>query len=149
MMTPTGSRELSLFDPTFTQLLDEMIDVFPRSESSSPRAEAPFPALNAWDDADALTVEAEVPGLKREELELSVREDELSIHGERKTDHPEGATVLRHERSAGTFHRTVRLPYAVDATKIEAALKDGVLTITLPKAAELKPRKIEVKVRNP
>ena len=148
MRNNSGSRELTLFDPSFAQLFGELMEVFPQTVSWSPQAEAPYPALIAWEDAQTLTVEAEVPGLKLKDLELTVHADELVIRGERKNDHPEGATLLRHERGAGAFRRSVRLPYAVDVAKIEATLKEGVLTITLPKAAELKPRKIDVKVRD-
>lgn len=148
MQEYNDNRELALFGPTFSDLFNEVFAGVPHTVSSASPAATPFPALNAWEDADAVYVEAEVPGLKLENLELTVHDGELSIRGERKSDHPEGATLLRHERAAGPFGRTVRLPDAVDASKVEAALKDGVLTITLPKAAELKPRKIEVKVRN-
>jgi HSP20 family protein len=106
---------------------------------------AGFPALNAWEDAENFYVEAELPGLALEDLEISLADtDALSIKGERKEPACQG-TWHRRERAFGTFERTLTLPGAVDAERVEANLKLGVLTVKLPKAAELKPRKIEVK----
>ena len=106
------------------------------------------PPLNAWENADGLTIEAEVPGLKMEDLELTVHDDVLTLRGKRKNDHAEGAAVLRHECEAGAFERSLRLPYPTEEAHVSATLKNGILTITLPKAEALKPRKIEVKVGN-
>jgi HSP20 family protein len=107
---------------------------------------AGFPALNAWEDAESFYVEAELPGLALEDLEIALAEaDTLSIKGQRKDPTIETGTWHRRERAFGEFERTLTLPGAVDAERVEASLKLGVLTIKLPKAPELKPRKIEVK----
>ena len=105
-----------------------------------------FPAVNLWEDADNVYAEAELPGLKLEDIELTVAGDELTLKGERKAccDRKE-ATYHRQERSTGSFVRVIRLGMEVDADRIEAALRDGVLRITLPKSAQAKPRKVEVK----
>lgn len=105
-----------------------------------------FPALNVWEENEVFHVEAEVPGLNLEDLDISVKDDELTIKGERKASREEGAAYHRRERSFGQFERTHKLPASVDATKVEARLKDGVLRITLPKAEAAKARKISVRV---
>lgn len=105
-----------------------------------------FPALNAWEDADSFYVEAELPGLALEDLEIALSEsDTLTIKGQRKEPAQDGGTWHRRERGFGSFERTLKLAGAIDAERVEASLKLGVLTIKLPKAPELKPRKIEVK----
>ena len=105
-----------------------------------------FPALNAWEDADHFYVEAELPGLALEDLDISLTDtDALTIKGQRKEPALQTGSWHRRERAFGAFERTLTLPGAVDAENVEASLKHGVLTIKLPKAPELKPRKIEVK----
>jgi HSP20 family protein len=105
-----------------------------------------FPALNAWEDADHFYVEAELPGLALEDLDISLTDtDALTIKGQRKEPALQTGSWHRRERAFGAFERTLSLPGAVDAENVEASLKHGVLTIKLPKAPELKPRKIEVK----
>jgi HSP20 family protein len=109
---------------------------------------AGFPALNAWEDADSYYVEAELPGLALEDLEIALTEgDTLSIKGQRKGPADHGGNWHRRERAFGEFARTLKLPGAVDAEKVEASLKLGVLTVKLPKAPQLKPRRIEVKAQ--
>ena len=104
-----------------------------------------MPALNLWEDEGNLYAELEVPGMKMEDLELTVTGNELTIRGERKAFEQEGVTHHRREREVGQFRRVIRLPVDVDAEKVEATLRHGVLTIALPKAQSARPRKIEVK----
>jgi len=105
-----------------------------------------FPALNVSQDADNLYVRAELPGVSPQDLEISTQDDNLIIKGERKIpEEKEIVSYHRREREAGTFQRIISLPTRVDADKIAATCKDGVLTVTLPKAAEAKLRRIEVK----
>jgi len=106
---------------------------------------AGVPALNVWEDDQSLFVETELPGLTMTDVEVTVMGNELTIKGERKEQPVEGATYHRRERSGGTFARTMKLPVQIDANRVTATLKDGVLTVTLPKAEAAKPRKIEVK----
>lgn len=104
------------------------------------------PALDLYEDKDSFVVKAELPGMKREDIEVSLHEGSLSISGERKGEEKHaGADVYRTERFFGRFQRTVALPTPVAADKVKAAYKDGVLTITLPKTEEAKPKQIEVK----
>jgi HSP20 family protein len=105
------------------------------------------PPLDLHEDKDNLLVKVELPGMKKEEIEVSVHDGVLSISGERKSEKKfEDAEVYRAERFFGHFQRTVTLPAAVQADKITAQYKDGVLTVTLPKAEEAKPKQIDVQV---
>jgi HSP20 family protein len=106
-----------------------------------------FPAINVWDEGEALVAEAELPGLKHEELDISVVGSELTIKGERKPVTEEGMSYHRRERGTGAFTRVLRLPVEVDAERVEATLRDGVLTIRMPKAEAAKPRKINVQAK--
>ncbi len=107
--------------------------------------ERSFPAVNVWENEEVLFAEAEVPGLKLEDLEILVTGNELTIKGERGDEKQEGVTYHRRERGTGTFAGVVRLPVDVDVNKVEARLENGVLTVMLPKAAGALPRKIAVK----
>jgi HSP20 family protein len=105
-----------------------------------------FPALNVWERENELCVEAELPGLKSEDVDVSVVGQQLVIKGRRANFEPEaGVAFHRRERAAGDFARNIDLPVDVDANRVEAKLADGVLLITLPKAEAAKPRKIQVK----
>lgn len=105
---------------------------------------AVFPALNVWSDDDAIHVEAEVPGLRLEQLDVSVAGDQLTLSGERPEVHEQGVTRHRRERGVGRFSRSLTLPYEVEAGQVEARLADGVLSIDLPKAQAIRPRKIGI-----
>jgi HSP20 family protein len=105
------------------------------------------PALDVLDDKDNLVVKVELPGLKKDEINLSLHDGVLTISGERKheVEKKEGQS-FRSERYFGKFQRGVTLPTAVDASKVNATYKDGVLTVELPKAEEAKPKQIAVSV---
>jgi HSP20 family protein len=105
------------------------------------------PRLEVLEDKDNYTVRVEAPGLKREDLQVSMNEDSLVIEGERKAETPaEGVTIQHSERLYGKFERVIQLPTAVAADKVKADYKDGVLTVTLPKAEEAKPKQIAINV---
>lgn len=105
------------------------------------------PALDMFEDKDNLYVRAEMPGMKKEEIDLSLHEGSLSISGERKQEQKAGeAEVYRAERFFGRFQRTVTLPAPVAVDKVKAQYKDGILTVTLPKTEEAKPKHIDVHV---
>jgi HSP20 family protein len=113
------------------------------TESSFSRV---YPALNLSEKDNTLYVRAELPGVKPEDLDISVVEGRLLIGGERKIDVEEQkASYHRREREAGFFRRTIGLPVKVDTSKVAASMKNGILTITLPKSEEAKPKKITVK----
>jgi HSP20 family protein len=104
-----------------------------------------YPALNVWEDDSNVTVEAELPGCTIEDLELSVLGTQFTLRGERKFEVKEGWTCHRQERPTGSFVRTIELSAPIDADKVQASFKHGVLTVTLPKAEAAKPRRIEVR----
>lgn len=104
------------------------------------------PPLNVYEDGETIVVELEVPGLKAGDVEVSFEAGELTLKGEKKFAAKEGAPVHRRERFYGAFERTLTLPWEIQADKITAEMKDGVLTVALPKAETAKPRKVEVKV---
>jgi HSP20 family protein len=105
------------------------------------------PSVDMYDDKDKITVSAELPGMKKEDIDISVTGNTLSIIGERKHEETkETGETFRSERYFGRFHRTVTLPHAVDANQVKATYKDGVLNIALPKTEEAKRKQIEVKV---
>jgi HSP20 family protein len=105
------------------------------------------PALDVYEQKDNLVVRAELPGMRKEDIEVSMHANTLSISGERKHEEThKGQEVYRAERFFGRFQRSVTLPTVVAADKVKAQYKDGVLTITLPKSEEAKPRHIDVNV---
>jgi HSP20 family protein len=114
---------------------------------SGNRAPAWNPALDVHENEQAVTVTLEVAGMKKEDFEISLQEDTLTIGGRRELQKPEATSEsIRNERSSGEFLRTITLPCAVKTNEVEAGYKDGLLTVTLPKAEEWRPRKIEVKL---
>jgi HSP20 family protein len=105
------------------------------------------PALDMFEDKDNLYVRLELPGMKKEDIDLSLHDGSLSISGERKCEEKHNtAEVYRAERFVGRFQRTVTLPVPVAAEKVKAQYKDGVLSITLPKTEEAKPKHIDVNI---
>ncbi len=105
-----------------------------------------FPLMNLTEDKDNYYVRAELPGLKSDELDISVTGDSLSISGERKFPvENEKAQYHRREREAGSFSRILTLPAQIDTSSVDARCVNGLLTVILPKAEEAKPRQISVK----
>ena len=105
------------------------------------------PALDIYEDKDNLFVKVELPGMKREDIDVSLHEGSLSVSGERKSEQKhEDADTYRAERFFGRFQRTVTLPTPVAADKVKAEYRDGILTVTLPKTEEAKPKQINVNV---
>ena len=116
---------------------------FEDAPASRPYARS-WPAINTWEDGDAAWVEAELPGLGMDDVEIYATGDELTVAGERKIPDPQGAAWHRRERSQGRFSRTLSLPWRIDADKVEAKLQDGVLTVRLPKCDDCRPKKVKV-----
>jgi HSP20 family protein len=118
------------------------------SPSSAPGVSIGAPAADVLETGDALLVMLDLPGHAPEQLQVKLEDQTLTITSERKlANAPEEATWLRRERSAGSFTRSFKLPPTVDGARVDAKFEHGVLTITLPKREETKPRVIEVKVR--
>jgi HSP20 family protein len=104
------------------------------------------PAVDVYQDKDQFTVVAELPGFKKEEIEISLHGDTLSISGERKQEGASEQGFLT-ERFYGKYQRGFTLPTAVDPDKVKATYKDGLLQVVLPKAEEAKPKQIEVALK--
>ena len=135
----------------FTDLSDELDRLFETPLAvltrSSETATAWSPALDVYEDKENFVVQAELPSLKREDIEVSLHDGTLTIPGERKAGtRSEDTEVYRAERHIGRFQRAVVLPTTVATDKVKAGYTDGVLTITLPKTEEAKPKKIDVSV---
>jgi HSP20 family protein len=159
---------MTTFRAGFALPLEELRDEFDRlwtSLTAAPplhgwgvRPEGVFPAVNVRETADTVTIEAELPGLDAGDVEISVTGDQLVLRGSRPQaggkpagdGEPAGETAEkivwhRRERGTGSFERRISLPVAVDPAGVEARLVDGVLSIACPKAAEAKPRRVEVR----
>ena len=105
-----------------------------------------FPAINIWANDDGVAVSAKLPGVTAENIDISVKENSVTIAGTREPKAlDEGEKFLRRERRGGDFSRTFRLPFVVDSNGVEAVFKNGILNVSLPRAEEDKPRKISVK----
>jgi len=103
------------------------------------------PALDVFETKDDVVVRAELPGMKKDEIDVSLHGGCLSISGERKSEEKhKDAEAYRTERFFGRFQRSVTLPSPVAMEKVKATYKDGILTITLPKSEEAKPKRIDV-----
>jgi HSP20 family protein len=105
-----------------------------------------YPLVNVTEGSDNYYIRAELPGIKAEDLDVSVTGNSLSIAGERKIPaEDEKAKYHRREREAGKFSRIISLPAQVDTTRVEASCVDGILTVVLPKSEAAKPKQITVK----
>ena len=117
-----------LFDDFFTQ---------PTGWATDPELRR-YPAVNIWEDGDAVHLEAELPGVKMDDVELFVTGNQLRIAVRRQITAPEKAAWHRQERASGSFSRSFTLPWDLNSDKVQARLKDGVLTVDMPKAEEVK-----------
>ncbi|NUN71176.1 MAG: Hsp20/alpha crystallin family protein [Bacteroidetes bacterium] len=107
-----------------------------------------YPAVDITENAERYVLNAELPGMAKEDVQVTLENNVLTIRGEKKgTTEEKQGDVHRIERRFGSFERSFTLPSTVDVNKIDAQYKDGVLSLTLPKAEEAKPRAIDVKVR--
>lgn len=104
-----------------------------------------YPHINLSEDENNLYVDALVPGIEPEDIDLNVMKGTLTISGERQDSESSGRTWYRRERGGGTFLRSIELPVAVNTEKVGAQYKNGILSVALPKAEEAKPKKIAVK----
>jgi HSP20 family protein len=144
---------LDPFNSPARRFVDQMFDTFvsglgTNGEPGDVSAVAFTPPVNIWESDNAIVVECELPGFAIGDLDIAVLKNQLTLSGTRQPNLgnvPENARVLRRERAGLRFERIVALPAPVDSEKASANLTNGVLTITLPKAAEVQPRRIEVR----
>jgi HSP20 family protein len=129
--------------------IDEMFDPASRRFFTSGLFDRDFsPALDVVENNDGFLVSVDLPGVDRKNLEISVADNVLTVKGEKKDTHEKSnGKYFRKESWEGSFQRTLSLPHGVDADKIEAKMRDGVLRISLPKREEAKPKQIAVDVK--
>jgi HSP20 family protein len=129
-------------------LQDEIDRQFSRSVLNEEWENGIVPRVDVQEDAETIKVEAELPGLTKDDIEVRLIDNRLTIKGEKKEEQErkEGDFTIR-ERRFGSFHREFVLPATADASKIDAGITNGVLTVKIPKKEEAKPRQIEVKVK--
>jgi HSP20 family protein len=138
------ARDMRAMPNEMTRLVNQFIHGGTRNDGVGRRG---FwtPAVDLYEGDEAFTVKAELPGFSKDDVQVEMKDDQLTLKGERKhqTDVNE-AKYHRVERVYGTFQRTIRLPAVVDVDKAEAIFKDGVLKLTLPKAEKAKPKAISI-----
>lgn len=127
------------------QMMDRLMEdafIMPREGQTTPVGSA---ALNVYEEGENLVVEAQLPGMKPEDIDVSVERGTLTIRGETKTDEErKERNYLVREHRRGSFVRSMRLPDTVDPDAVQATFEDGVLRLTFPKSEQAKPRRIEI-----
>jgi HSP20 family protein len=138
--TPGLGRLRSDLDSLFSRFFDDWGDVNPAHAGTY------WPAVDISEREDDLLVRAELPGMTADDIDIEVEGHSLMIRGEKKDETEESGERYHYvERRSGSFQRMIQLPNEVDAEKIDASYKDGVLTVTLPKSEAAKPKRISVK----
>ena len=141
MFLTTNRRPLESF-----QTLRRLSNVLDEALENGAITSAWHPAVDVFEDKEAVKIVAELPGVKPEDVKLSLENNLLTIRGEKKQEAEERSErVHRYERSYGSFERAFVLPSTVDGEKISAEYRDGVLTVTVPKAERARPREIPVR----
>lgn len=142
---PAFEGSWSDLDPLRREVL-RMLGGLAGGESWRETAPSVFPPMNVTQDPDNFYIRAEVPGIRPSDLAISAMRNRVSISGKREIPvEQEKVSYHRKERAEGAFHRTITLPTDFDADRVDATYADGILTLTLPKAEEAKPRHIAVK----
>jgi HSP20 family protein len=128
--------------------LDSVFEGFLRPTRRNFEGGALVPAMDVSETDHEYLVKAELPGIKKEDLEVAIQDGVLTINAETRYDneHQEDGRIIRQERRYGKFVRSMRLGNEVDKEKVKAEYKDGILALSLPKAEAVKPKKIEVNV---
>lgn len=127
-------------------VLDEAFSNWPFQQESGSITSSWYPACDVFEDKESVKIVAELPGVKPEDVKLSLENNLLSIRGEKKQEAEERSErVHRYERSYGTFERAFVLPSTVDGEKISAEYRNGILTVVVPKAERARPREIPVR----
>jgi HSP20 family protein len=130
-----------------SSLRDLLDSAFQLASSTPDFASGWTPALDVFEDDSKIIVQLEVAGMKKEDVDISLHDGVLTISGERTSKgEPREGESLRSERSFGAFSRSITLPAPVNAEAVKANYEDGVLTVTLPKVEEAKPKKIQVEL---
>ena len=133
-------RDLSVLQDRINRIFNEAN----RSEGESVSSKAWTPIVDIFETESDLIVRAEVPGVNRDDIDIEVTTESLTIRGERKFDEDANEKSIRIERPYGPFQRSFTIGVPVQPDKVKASYQDGVLQITVPKAEEVKPKKIKV-----
>jgi len=149
-MWPRWNLGWSDFDDMFSamsQLRTYMDRVFEDAggRTGGPSFARSWPRANLLDTGSALSVTAEVPGLSDKDIKVSLNQDVLTLSGEREIEAPKGYSTHRQERPSVQFSRSFTLPCRVNPERASASVKNGILTVTVEKAADAMPRQISVK----
>ena len=139
---------MALLSSPFDALLglQQALDTFRRSGwlDAGPSGGGAYPPINVFRKGDAFAVIAEVPGVRKADLDVQVKGNTIRISGTKAVGYPERAGVHRHERLGGRFDRALTLPIEIDAEGVRAECRDGILALLLPRAERDKPRTIQV-----
>jgi HSP20 family protein len=131
-----------IYGDPFEQLQHELERMLDTAFASAPGL---YPPVNVFDQGDAFVVKAEIPGVSPEQIEINVEDDTLTLRGERAFAEPaKDAAYHRRERGQGRFRRVVRIPGRLAGDQAKAQYRDGVLTVTIPKAKEARPRRVQI-----
>jgi len=139
---------MALFsDPFETVLgLQQALDAFRASSwlASGPSGGGSYPPMNVFRKGDDYIIIAEVPGIRKSDLDVQVKGNAIRLAGTKSVNYPETASLHRRERLAGRFDRTMTLPVEIDPDGVKAECHDGILAVFLPRAARDKPKSIQV-----
>jgi HSP20 family protein len=126
--------------------LQQSLDAFRQSDwlESSPSGTGPYPPVNVFRKSDDFVIITELPGIKKSDLDIQVKDNAIRIAGTKSVDYSDKASVHRRERSAGRFDRAVTIPVRIDADRVKAEYHDGILALYLPRAEQDKPRSIKI-----
>ncbi len=133
-------RDLSALQDRINRVFNEQLS---RGEAEG-AGKTWAPVVDILESESDLIVRAELPGVKRDEIDIEVTSESLTIRGERKVDEQDSAKYLRVERAYGPFQRSFSIGVPVQPDKVKASYRDGILEVTVPKAEEIKPKKIEI-----
>lgn len=147
MLRPTWDpfADVSVLRDQINRLFDESVSRVPardRREGLPQRAWSP--AVDVYEDQDKITLEMDLPGMSQADIHLEIEGDTLTVRGERKLEEQGNSNCLRAERISGPFMRSFNLVTPVQSGKVTATYREGVLKVTIPKAEETKPRRIQI-----
>lgn len=141
---PDFSSAMEDFEKARRQM-ERFLSSFTESGAAAPVVSGVFPPIVVRENDDKIIIEAEIPGIKADDIDISVNGKTLTLTGERKPEEAQNVSFHRRERKWGSFRKAVTLPDNVNTDGIQAECKNGVLRIVLPKAEQAKPKKIEIK----
>jgi HSP20 family protein len=126
--------------------LQQALDTFQQSDwlESSPSGTGPYPPLNVFRKGDDFVIITELPGIKKSQLDIQVKDNAIRIAGTKTVDYTDKASLHRRERSTGRFDRAITTPVRIDADRVKAEYHDGILALFLPRAEQDKPRAIKI-----